>query len=138
MTRPVGFIFIEALLAPLCDPLEPVRSELLRVNGVDERQVREVIQKYVKPYYESFDERSKITIADSILYFASAKSLPMTTSLDALPTPFELAQEIHVLCGWLSTELRIGSKEFNLADCEYTDNLSFVHRLHRAVRPKLR
>lgn len=135
MKKPVGFIFVEAVLAPLCDPQEPACSELAAVDGADERQMRQVIRNYVKPYYESFDDQSKATISNSILYFAHAENLPETMPLDALPTSFELTQEIDVLCAWLLAELCIESKEFDLGECEYSDNLSLVHRLRRTVRP---
>lgn len=134
MKRYVGFIFFEALLAPIFDPQEPVLSELLNVNGSDERQVRAVIRRYVKPYYDSFDDRSRAVMADSILYFATAKDLPETPPLDALPTPFEMRQSVRELCEWIESELTIDSGSFALGECEYTDNLSLVHRLRRAVR----
>lgn len=133
--RPVGFNQIEAVLAPVLDPPEPALSELAMVNGANSSQVRDVIRKYIKPYYDSFDDQSRKVIADSILYFSHAPSLPETIPLDVLPTPFELTQKIDELCAWLATELCIDNREFDFRDCEYSEDLSVVHRLTRDKPP---
>lgn len=133
--RPVGFIVIEAVLAPVLDPPEPTQSQLALVDGADGAQVRDVIRKYVKPYYESFDDQSRKVIADSILYFSNSPSIPETIPLDVLPTPFELTQTIDELCAWLANELCIDNREFDYRDCEYSEDLNVVHRLTRAAIP---
>ncbi len=131
MKYPVSFLVVEATLAPILDAEEEVCSEIASVDGKNQEQVREVVRKYIVPYFVSFDDRSKKVIANSILYFACAKQLPDTTPLDALPTPFELEQNITDFCNLLLDELKISSSEFCLEDCEYSDDLSLVHRLRR-------
>lgn len=131
MKNPVSFLVVEAILAPILDPQEPVFSDIANVDGNNQQQVREVIRRYIKPYFESFDDRSKKVIADSVLYFSSTEELPDITPLDALPTPFELKQSIVNFCTLLSDELNIVPTGFHPGNCEYMDNLTLVHRLRR-------
>ena len=131
MTTKVGFIVLEAVLAPICEPQEPVYSKLLKVNGEDENQMRAVIREFIKPYYDSFDKKSREVIADTILYLSLEKKIPNNVSFDSLPTPFDLTHEMSKFCTWLTKELMIEKEDFNLAQCEYTDDLSLVHRLRR-------
>lgn len=131
MTRLVGFIVLEALLAPICDPQEPLYSLLSNVSGNDENQIKGVIREYVKPYYDSFDERSKQIISDSILYFSVSELAQENLALDALPTPFDLPNDVRKFCLFLVKELDIKSTGFEVRDCEYSDDLSLVHRLRR-------
>lgn len=131
MKKLVGFIVLEAVLAPICDPQEPLFSLLSNVNGKDENQIKEVMREYVKPYYDSFDERSKQIINDSILYFSFSEILQENVELDALPTPFELPNDVKKFCRLLQMELGIQPTSLDIKDCEYSDDLSLVHRLRR-------
>jgi hypothetical protein len=98
--------------------------------------VREMIRKYVKPYYDSFDERSREVMGNSVLCFAFAhQQLPKTPPLDALPMPLELTQSVDVLCAWLLQELSIDTAGFSPDQCEFSNDLGLVHRQRRTVRP---
>lgn len=131
MKIPVGFNVLEAVLAPLCEPQEPVYSKLSGVIGSDEHQMRDVIREFVKPYYDSFDDRSRKIIAGTIIYFTFKGQESKGVTLDSLPTPFDLPQDINKLCLWLLKELEIDETGFNLEEFEYSDDLSLVHRLRR-------
>lgn len=65
-------------------------SELLRVDGKDGCEVREVFKKYVGAYFETFDTRSQEVMVDSIRYFSNPVESSDVLPMDALPTPFEL------------------------------------------------
>ena len=134
MKKLVGFNVLEAILAPLCEPQEPDYSNLSLVNGGDEIQMRSVIRNFIKPYYDSFDEKSRKVIADSILYFAFQNKIPSRVTLDGLPTPFDLTPDISKLCIWLQEELMINKSYIDSEKFEYTDDLSLVHSLHRDHR----
>lgn len=130
----VGFVVLEAVLSPLCDPQEPLYSQLVGVNGEDEQQLRRVVREVVRPYYESFDSWSKGVISDSVLYFARADELPAAACFDALPIPFDLPQDLKKFCLYLQEELGIEKKGFEMSACEYSDDLGLVHRLRRSNR----
>ncbi|MGX5726976.1 hypothetical protein ACWKWZ_18225 [Metapseudomonas otitidis] len=129
--KKVGFIFIEAVLSPLCDPQEPLYSDLLDVDGEDDLQLRKVVREIVRPYYDSFDARSKDVISDSILYFAFVDKFPEFVCFDALPIPFDLPRDSRKFCMLLLEELEIKKEGFDLRSCEYSDDVKLVHRLRR-------
>lgn len=134
MAQEVGFIVLEAVLAPICDPQEPIYSELVEIEGGVEQEVRKVIREYVKPYFDSFDIGSRDVIAASICYFARGGRPPEDVALDALPTPFELPSDIGLFCNWLAEELAIDVTGCDLMEYQYTNDLSVVHRLRRDRR----
>ncbi|MBW8354231.1 MULTISPECIES: hypothetical protein [unclassified Pseudomonas] len=127
----VGFVVLEAVLAPIIEPQEPLYSKLACVDGEDERQLREVISEYVRPYYDSFDTWSKGVISSSILYFFHVGCLPGGVSLESLPVPFDFPQDLRVICSCLIDGLAIERRGIDVREYEYCDELSLVHRLRR-------
>ncbi|WMN17987.1 hypothetical protein QL104_00870 [Pseudomonas piscis] len=127
----VGFVVLEAVLAPIIEPQEPLYSKLARVDGEDEQQLRCVIREYVRPYFNSFDSWSKAFISNTILYFFKVGGFPEGVSLESLPVPFDLSQDLRMLCLCLIDELVIQGERFDVLECEYCDDLSLVHRLRR-------
>lgn len=127
----VGFIVLEAVLAPIIEPQETLCSMLACVDGGDEQQLRAVVRRYIKPYYDSFDSWSKVVITDSVLYFFNVGCFPDGVSLESLPVPFDFPQDLRALCLCLIDELVIEREGFDVHDCEYCDELSLVHRLRR-------
>lgn len=130
----VGFVVLEAVLSPLCEPQEPLYSQLADVNGENEQQLRRVVREVIKPYYESFDSWSKEVISDSVWYFSLADELPAAVCFDALPIPFDLPQDLKRFCLYLQEELGVEKEWFETSECEYSDDLSLVHRLRRSKR----
>lgn len=129
----VGLVVIEALFSPLLDPAEPLMSELSKVDGKDDRDVREVFKKHVGAYFETFDARSQDVIADSIRYFSNLRESSDVLPMDALPTPFELRQTLDTICRWLLEDLGIDQSdaETGLVEYERTEDLALAHRLRR-------
>lgn len=129
MRRRVGFAVLEAVLAPVLDVQEPALFD--GTEGDSEPKLRKVLRDYVKPYYESFDQDSRDAIDDSVLYLSRfAPTLPVVP-LDALPTPFEIKQELSVFCRWLAEELGVRDRSIGRDEFEYSADLSMVHRLLR-------
>ena len=120
---------VEAVLAPVLDVLEP--GSLSEIDGGSEYQLRAVMREYIKPYYASFDPHSREVIDDSVLYLAKFSPAHPVVPLDALPTPFEIRQELPVFCQWLAEELGLRDRHMDPEDFEYSNDLSIVHRLRR-------
>lgn len=133
MKKKVGFVVIEALFSPLLDPAEPLMSELSKVDGNDDREVREVFKKHVGAYFETFDTHSQDVIADSIRYFSNLRESSDVLPMDALPTPFEIRQTLSTICRWLLDDLGIDQSdaETGLVEYERTEDLALAHRLRR-------
>lgn len=133
MKKKVGFVVIEALFSPILDPAEPLMSELLRVDGKDDCEVREVFKKYVGAYFETFDTRSQEIMVDSIRYFSNPVESSDVLPMDALPTPFELRQTLSTICRWLLEDLAIHPSDAKTGNVEYerTEDLALAHRLRR-------
>jgi hypothetical protein len=92
-------------LAPRCEPQESEYSKLSQINGSDEYQMRSVIRDFIKPYSDSFDEKNRKVIGDSILYFSLQNKIYIRLIFEGLPTPFDLTSDISQLCVWLTQKL---------------------------------
>lgn len=129
MRRRVGFSVVEAILAPVLDIQES--GSFRGTEGDSEQQLREVMRKYIKPYYASFDPDSRDVIDDSVLYLSKFSPTSPVVPLDALPTPFEIKQALPVFCQWLAEELGVRDRSMDAENFEYSNDLSIVHRLRR-------
>lgn len=134
MPIPVSFNVLEAVLAPICEPPEPDYSALALVDGHQEHEVRGVFRKFVKPYFDSFDDKSKKIIGESVLYFARGNYSIPDSFLDSLPVPFDLPTDIRAISSWLAEELDIQALSPDFTNVEYINELNLVHSLRRVSR----
>ena len=130
MEKIVSLWIVEAVLAPICEPRDPVYQELSSVDGESEAAVKAVLKKYVRPYFDSFDERSQVLIKDSVSYCTMDENLSFGHTFDALGIPFEPPHEIRIFYRWLKDEIA-PDWDIDVKTCVYTDDLSVAHRLRR-------
>jgi hypothetical protein len=96
MKKRVSSYLIAKILGPFCSPIDEEYQRLMQVDIDNEKQLVDLLQKYIVPYVDNYDSESQDIIKDTLSYFIKSGDLNLERVFDAFHMPFEAPKDVSL------------------------------------------